>query len=255
MTQNGRVVWHDCITTDVDAALDFYGKLFGWTAQDFQTSPDAPPYKMIMAGEAGIGGIMAKDDNDPSPSCWMSYIAVDDVDAAAERAGAGGGEVIMPPTEIPTVGKFAIIKDPTGGVVAPFWSANDPDPEHENGAPVNHFIWEELLCTDPAKANAFYGEVFGWQTEQMDMGEMGTYRVLKRGEISEAGIMQKPADSPGPSHWLSYVHVDDVDASAAQVVELGGKTFVEPMTIPNVGRMSVHADPTGAMFALYKPGG
>ena len=65
----------------------------------------------------------------------------------------------------------------------------------------------------------------------------------------------KPADTPGPSSWLSYVHVDDVDAEAARVRELGGNTFVEPTDIPNIGRFSVHADPVGGMFALYKPAG
>jgi len=130
---------------------------------------------------------------------------------------------------------------------------SEPGPEPENGPPVGNFIWEELLTSDPVKAAGFYGEVFGWATEEMDMGENGIYRVQKRGDVPEAGIMQKPPDAPGPSHWLSYVRVDDVDAAAARAVELGGRTFVEPMDVPSIGRMSVHADSVGGMFAVYKP--
>jgi len=250
---NGRVVWHDCMTPDVDKSIEFYTKLFGWTIETWDPSPSGVPYPMIKNGEESLGGFVKLDGGTELPPHWISYVHVDDIDAALQRTAANGGKVCVPATEIPTVGKFSVIEDPTGGYISPFCGQNEPGPEPENGPPVGNFIWEELLTSDPVKAAGFYGEVFGWATEEMDMGENGIYRVQKRGDVPEAGIMQKPPDAPGPSHWLSYVRVDDVDAAAARAVELGGRTFVEPMDVPSIGRMSVHADSVGGMFAVYKP--
>jgi len=252
---NGRVVWHDCMTTDIDKSVDFYTKMFGWEIKDVEMKMDGPgPYKMIYVGEDGIGGFIALDKDAPVPPHWIAYVACDDVGAACKRAEAGGGKVGVPPTDIPNVGKFAVIVDPQGASIAPYQSASgDLGPEPEGHSPVGHFIWEEMLAKDPAAAAAFYGELFGWQTSEMDMGEMGAYRIQMRGETPEAGIMAMPPDADGPPAWLSYVHVEDVDASTAKLKELGGKTFVEPMSIPNVGRMSVNCDPTGVMIALYRP--
>ncbi|MEM8883878.1 MAG: VOC family protein [Planctomycetota bacterium] len=253
MSQSGRVVWHDCVTPDVDKSIDFYTKLFGWEIEEWQGEGMPEPYKMMKNAGETIGGFMQLDPETGAPPHWISYFMVDEIDAAMQRVLMAGGQVVMPATPIPTIGKFAIVRDPTGGVVCPYESEHDARPEYEKGPPHGHFIWEELHATDPKQAAQFYGEVFGLSVQEMDMGEMGLYRILNRGEFGEAGIMQKPAEQPGPSSWLSYVHVDDVDAYAAKATELGGKTVVEPMTVPNVGRMSVHADSVGGMFAVYTP--
>ena len=250
---NGRVVWHDCMTTDIDKSVEFYSKMFGWQIKDVDMGGGAP-YKMIHAGEAGIGGFVKVDPDDAMPTRWVAYVATDDIDAACMRATTGGGKIAVPPQEIPNVGKFAMIVDPQGAVIAPYQSATgDLGPKPEGHSPVGQFIWEEMFASDPAAAAAYYGELFGWKTQEMDMGEMGTYRVQMRGETPEAGIMAVPPGSDGKPCWMSYVHVEDVDASAAKVNELGGVTFVEPRDIPNMGRFSVHNDPCGTMFALYRP--
>ena len=100
-------------------------------------------------------------------------------------------------------------------------------------------------------AKDFYTGVIGWTTEDMDMGSMGTYTMFKQGDVQCGGMLAKPQDSPGPSAWLSYVAVDDIEASHARASELGAKIWVAPTTIPNIGQFSVCEDPTGAMFALF----
>jgi len=250
---NGRVVWHDCMTSDIDTSVDFYTKLFGWTIKDIEMGGPGP-YRMIHVGDASIGGFVQLEDGAPVGAQWVAYVACDDADAACKRAESGGGKIAIPPMDIPNVGKFAVIQDPQGAFIAPYQSATgDVGPEIEGHSPVGHFIWEEMLAKDPAAAAAYYGELFSWKTSEMDMGEMGTYRIQMRGETPEAGIMGMPPDADGPPMWLSYVHVEDVDASTTRLKELGGKTLVEPMSIPNVGRMSVNCDPTGVMIALYRP--
>ena len=108
------------------------------------------------------------------------------------------------------------------------------------------FSWSELLTTDPARAAEFYGKLFGWTFETMDMGT-GPYRVIKAGDTSIGGIMAVPPDAPGmPPAWGSYVTVKDVDATVRDCVALGGKVMVPAMDIPTVGRMAVVQDPQGA---------
>ena len=119
------------------------------------------------------------------------------------------------------------------------------DPYKTHGA----FSWAELMTADPARAAEFYGSLFGWTVENMDMGPQGTYRVVKAAGSSVGGIMALPKDSPGmPPHWGSYVTVDKVDDTVARCGELGGKVLMPPMDIPGVGRMAVLQDPQGAVI-------
>jgi predicted enzyme related to lactoylglutathione lyase len=111
------------------------------------------------------------------------------------------------------------------------------------------FSWFELATPDPATALAFYGELFGWQSEDMDMGT-GPYHVIKVGDTQVAGAMQPPPEEQGrPAMWQCYVTVDDIDATTALCVKLGGKVCAGPMDIPTVGRMAVLQDPQGAVFS------
>lgn len=114
------------------------------------------------------------------------------------------------------------------------------------------FCWYTNFVADDAEAKAavaFYGEVIGWKFESMDMGDF-TYHLLKTGETGRGGIRTVPM--PMPSHWASYLAVDDVDAGAETVKANGGMVMSGPHDIPNVGRYAACADPKGATFLLFK---
>jgi predicted enzyme related to lactoylglutathione lyase len=113
------------------------------------------------------------------------------------------------------------------------------------------FSWSELTTSDPTAASEFYGTLFGWKVQTMDMGT-GPYRVLKVGDASVGGIMGKPPGAPAgmPSMWGCYVTVDDVDATLAKAKSLGGSVLMEPMEVKGVGRMAVIRDPQGAMLSV-----
>jgi uncharacterized protein len=117
--------------------------------------------------------------------------------------------------------------------------------------------WTELATSDPAAAQAFYGKLFGWTFQTMDMGQ-GPYHVIKIGNDAIGGIMNLPPGAQGmPPMWGSYVTVASCDASAALCKELGGKVLVGPMDIPGVGRFALLQDPQGAMIsaiAYMSPG-
>lgn len=114
------------------------------------------------------------------------------------------------------------------------------------------FSWSELMTTDPAAAKAFYTNLFGWGTREMQT-QSGTYTTCQVGEDSVGGIMKVPAEATGmPPNWGVYVTVDDVDQTIRQAEKLGGTVVMPPMEIEGVGRMAVLKDPQGASFSVIK---
>ena len=111
----GGVCWNELATDDVERAGKFYSELFGWTPaiRDMTTGP----YTMFMNGEERAGGMLQMTAEWKGiPSHWMVYFAVADCDASAEKAKSRGGQIKVPPTDIPGVGRFSVIQDPQGAV-------------------------------------------------------------------------------------------------------------------------------------------
>jgi uncharacterized protein len=112
------------------------------------------------------------------------------------------------------------------------------------------FVWYDLMTTDPKQAEAFYTKVIGWGTQEFE-GMPYTMWTANGRPVGGVGTLKAGADTP--PHWLAYVAVPDVDATAKEIESRGGKTVVQPQDIPTVGRYAVHADPFGAIFATFKP--
>jgi predicted enzyme related to lactoylglutathione lyase len=116
------------------------------------------------------------------------------------------------------------------------------------------FVWYELRTTDMEAAKAFYAKVVGWGTRDASMPDL-PYTVCTAGEAPVSGLMYLPEAArrmgERPS-WIGYVSVDDVDATADRIAELGGAVHVEPQDILDVSRFSVVADPQTATLALFK---
>lgn len=117
---------------------------------------------------------------------------------------------------------------------------------------VGRFIWFDLMSTNPGLSRSFYGNLLGWTVKEMDMGPGFTYEMLHAGETPFGGIVPLENAPNVPSHWMSYLTCDDVDATCAKIAELGGKVCVPPTDIPNVGRFAVAEDPTGGYFSPFK---
>jgi predicted enzyme related to lactoylglutathione lyase len=245
----GRFVWYELMTPDKDAARVFYGALFGWDWH-IEDMGEHGLYPMARTGEHWHGGLITPQGG--MPPCWIAYVAVDDVDAACALAPELGGAVLEPGADIPGVGRFAVLQDPGGAVILPFTGANPPAAETPHPAPAGFFCWNELLTPDPALNVDFYTEIFGYDVQDSEMPGMGAYWVLTRGDRMEAGMMPMPPEAGAPPHWLPYIAVDDLDASAARVAELGGAVHLAPTDIPGMGRFAVVADPQGAVFAMFQ---
>lgn len=113
-----------------------------------------------------------------------------------------------------------------------------------------HFIWRELMTTDVAAAKSFYGALFGWTFSDMPMGPM-TYTIASAGGQQVCGLMAHPHEG-APSAWWSYVHVEDLDAAWAAALANGATPLMEPMDVPNIGRMAGFLDPAGAAVAIFR---
>ena len=112
------------------------------------------------------------------------------------------------------------------------------------------FVHIELNTTDPANAKSFYGALFDWQLEDMQM-EMGTYTLIRVGSGTGGGIMKHPM--PGqPSIWIPYVEVGDVKAQTEKARALGGKVIKDVSEVEGMGSFSIVLDPTGAAVGLWE---
>jgi predicted enzyme related to lactoylglutathione lyase len=247
--ERGRFVWHELHTGDRAKAMAFYSKLMPWETKEVPMGPGEPYGLCMMKGKdfAGITKSMAPPNVPPH---WLAYIAVEDVDASTAKAKELGAKVMMAPMDIPDVGRFAVLTDPQGAAFAVYkhGKPNEPEPARP---PVGSFCWDELMTNDPEGAAKFYGALFGYSVEAKDMGAMGTYRILKRGDRMAAGVMKLPPNVPVPN-WLTYLATEDVEASTRKAKELGAQVYMQPTDIPEVGRFSVIADPTGAAIGLFQ---
>ncbi|MDF1502922.1 VOC family protein [Roseisolibacter sp. H3M3-2] len=246
---SSRFVWHDLMTTDAPRATAFYTALFGWTTQVMPLG-ELGDYTMVAAGEEGVGGIVPLDAAHGAPSHWVSYLETGDVDATCARAGALGGRTLVPPTDIPNVGRFAVVEDPAGAIWSPYRGL-EPSPDAPAVAPAGTAAWHELLTTDPEAMAAFYGDLAGWTHETMPM-PTGPYWLFRRGGAFAGGMMRRPDGDPSRPHWLVYFAVAGADAAAARIAELGGTIVVPPTDIEDWGRMAVAVDPTGGMFGVLE---
>ena len=116
------------------------------------------------------------------------------------------------------------------------------------------FIWHELVTTDQNKSGTFFTELFGWSMTEVDAGKFGTYTLFQKDGHDIAGMMNPTPDTPNEgSYWHSYISVDDVDLCAERAFSLGGKVIVPPHDVPDVGRICIVEDPTGAIAHLMQP--
>ncbi len=241
--------WHEMMSTDVGKSVEFYTKLFGWTTEEMSMGPGGI-YTMFKSGDKQVGGMVPLEAGSGVPAHWLGYVTVADLDATVATVQEHGGSVTVPATDIPNIGRFAVIADPTGAHIAPFQSASAQEMPPPGAF---DFIWEELMTSDPAKAISFFEKIFGWTDEPWEMGPEGTYHILKAGEAGVAGAMKMPEDVHAPPHWISYIAVPNCDEYAEKGKSLGATVYVEAKDIPDVGRFAVLGDPNGATFALFKP--
>jgi predicted enzyme related to lactoylglutathione lyase len=251
--RNGSFVWVELATSDQPAAKNFYTSLFAWTVNDMPMGPGEfySIFQLQGRDSAAAYTLRPEQRSQGVPPNWLLYVGVESADAATQRIPQLGGSVLMPAFDVGDMGRMAVLQDPTGAVFA-VWQAKT-GPGLGAAGENNALCWADLSTPDPDSAAKFYQELFGWKIQKEQHDESGYFHI-KNGEDFIGGVPPAKHRRPGtPAHWLIYFQVASCDESAAKARMLGANFHLEPMTMENVGRMAVVADPQGAVFALFQP--
>ena len=250
VNSHGRFVWYELVTTDVAAAMAFYTHVMGWGAWD--ASAPGKPYILFGDGKAAISALTPLPDDARQMGAqpiWVGYVGVDDVDATAAQVTRLGGAVHVPPTDVVRHQPlFSLHRSADRKARAVQVAQSRPAAAAAPDA-AGRVGWHELLAADWEQAWAFYGELFGWQKEDADISETGTYQPFSAGGQMIGGMFTKPPTIPAP-FWLYYFNTGDIDATAQRVTAGGGQILEGPLETAGGSWVIRCADPQGAAFAL-----
>lgn len=241
----GAIVWMDLLTADVATASEFYSDVFGWRI----VTSDSGDYAYATLNGRPVASIVAYDEDiGDAEGLWLPSIAVADVDRAVDKVKAHGGTIVEPPEELPGRGRYVLIEDPTGAV-AMLLRAEGGDPERSETA--NGWLWSELWTDDVDAATKFYEAVIAYRTVAVNDGGGSRYKVMGRDRKPHASVVHTPLPDVEPN-WLTYLLVDDVDATARRVLQAGGAVLLPPLKDGFNEDVAIVADPTGGVFALQQ---
>jgi predicted enzyme related to lactoylglutathione lyase len=242
--------WTELAAADPEAAKAYYSAVFGWRPET-DPRPEAGGHCVFKLGEVPVAALDPAPDED-EPSAWGVCLAVEDAERAAEKAEQHGGKVLMPPAEVPGLGRYGVLADP-GGAAFAVWEAGPGAGTEILGDP-DALGWIELSTTDAKQALAFYPSVFGWATHLSDF-----YTEWSVGGAHFGGLIdlsQVPGAEGEPPSWKPYFRVEDVEETAGRAGALGGHILMAPGQVPLSGRgdlrVSVVRDPQGARFGIYE---
>jgi predicted enzyme related to lactoylglutathione lyase len=270
----GVPCWVDTGQPDPEAAVSFYSGLFGWEFED-RMPPDSPGRYFVahLRGRA-VAAVGSQPEAMPPTPVWNTYVWVDSAVDATAKVEDAGGTAVMKPFDVGDAGRMAVCADPEGATFC-VWQAK----ESKGAQLVNEpgtWNFSELNTRDPDGARAFYGSVFGWEADAVDLGDgdgmmfrlhgYGDHLAQRDPELRSrmtavsapegfedavAWLLPMTSDQGAPAHWSITFAVDDADATADTAARLGGTVVAPPFDAPWV-RMTVVKDPQGAMFTASK---
>lgn len=233
---HGVTCWIDLQVADAPAAAEFYGDLLGWETHD-ALPPEAPATYLIATLDGQDAA--AIEPRAPGPAFWLTYIAVDDVDALAEQAVEAGGELVDGPHDAGPGGRWAELRDPHGAVFR-LWQARARLGSQVNNVP-GSWNFSDLHTPNPSSDLGFYRGLFGWEVEDMGPDAGAMIKAPGYGDhlestvdpdirVRQAGAPEGFADAIGGAvgledgedpHWHVTFSVADRDASASLAESLG----------------------------------
>ena len=261
----GVPCWVATVHPDPEKAVSFYTELFGWEATNLM--PPESPSKYFVCTRRGrdVAAVGSKRGGAPSVPTWDTYIWAESADDTVAKVSDAGGSVVIEPFDLIDAARMAVVADPAGAVFG-VWQPG----EHHGAQLVNEpgaWSMSQLNTRAPEGAKAFYGAVFGWETDTFDMGEgeITLWRLpgYVGGEPGQpvsrevVGVMVPLSGDRSPedvsAYWSVDFWVDDVDAAADKAAELGGEVKMWPF-YTSVGKTAILTDPQGATFSVSKVG-
>lgn len=244
----GMPCWIELATTEPDKACDFYAGLFGWY---YESYGDSASGAHLIAYRDGfpVASIRSSSRN---KSVWRLYLAAGDRRATVERAGELGAAPVGTPKRIPGLGTKNVLMSPADvefGLLEPA-----DDWQFDVGLP-GTLMWAELVAIKAQSADSFFGELFGYTSEQFGTENRSDYSVWYLGDdsvLARVSMIRELTTSSTVPHWLLYLGTDaaiGTDELVRRAIGLGGRVRVDPYD-SSLGRVAVLRDPTGARFAV-----
>ena len=266
----GVPCWVDTTQPDPEAAVAFYGELFGWELADRMPPGAQERYFVATIDGRTVAAIGSPPEGAPAVAAWNTYVWVESADDAAAKAKAAGGSVVIAPFDVGPAGRMAALADPAGAAFR-VWQAGTNRGAQVVNAP-GAWNWSDLLTSDIEGAKAFYGTVFGWETDTLDFGVGASTMIRVPGygdalALNDPGIHERnaeysapagfadaigwmePVEDGGPPRFRVTFSVADADGVAARAAQLGGTVLTQPHDVPYV-RTALLQDPQGAAFAI-----
>jgi len=246
----GRIIWHDLLTTDIEASKAFYRGLFGWEFERIPLSLGfgrSSDYLLVRNQGRLVGGMFdagaAREEGNVSQ--WVAVMSVADVDAAVAAVNTGGGRTITPPTDLDERGRIAVVEDSAGALFA-MLETRDGDPALPR-ARAGDFLWDEVWTPDIDKAISFYSGLAAFEPFTVGEGDRVYHAVRVDGEAS-FGMLVEPVESLRPT-WASYIRVNDMSL-LDRVEALGGEIVLPARPRDLGGEVAVIVGPSGAGIVL-----
>src|ERR671933_2698156 len=260
----GVPCWVASAHPEPEKAVAFYTELLGWEAEEMMGAGSPAEYYLCRLRGRDVAAVGSWRGG-PPVGVWETYIWVESAEDTVARVTDAGGSVILEPFDLLDAARVAVVADPAGAVFG-VWQPI----EHRGAQLVNEpGAWSisQLNTRDPEGAKAFYGAVFGWETDTFDMGEgeITLWRLpgYVGGEPEQpvsrevVGVMVPMSGDRStkdvPAHWRVDFWVENIDAAVDKAAELGGEIKMPPFHT-SVGRSARLADPQGAVFSVSKVG-
>jgi predicted enzyme related to lactoylglutathione lyase len=261
--------WVETLQPQPQAAIDFYGPLFGWDLSEAQPMPGGMPGDYFVARVDGrrVAGVGTLPDlGGPPMAAWNTYVGVDRVERSVDRVNAAGGHVLIGPLDGVPSGQLAVLADPTGAAIS--ICEADARPRARLVSEPGAWAMSSLHTTDVSSAAAFYEAVFGWQPQTVGAPEapLTLFRLpgyvggepgqpMPRDVVAAMAPASDPDAEPAvPTHWNVNFQVADADAFARHASDLGATIILPPTDAPGF-RNAVLMDPQGAAFSVSQPTG
>ncbi len=249
----GDFLWCDLSTINVENTKGFYAGLFGWAFHDI-AQPDGSPYHIgsTANGEgAALFQMPEKFQKMGLPSFWMSYIAVDDIQGAVDKASALGGKVEVGPIAFGDDASIALIRDPLGAGFT-IYQGGDLQPRSAS-APHGHMAWNALYVSDAQAVISFYEAIFDWRISAHP-SQAGLFQVRNASGNEISAIHQLDKTIRGKfQFWGVHFAVADLSAAKAQVLKSGGEILYEGSGDGDPALLA--RDPDGAAFFMEQSKG
>lgn len=246
----GKFVWADLVTTNPDAVVHFYTKVFGWTAR--KAGEGQRDYMLLFNGDRPMGGVAYRPADPASKASggarWIGSVSVSDINAAVAAVTAAGGRTLAAPRQVAGRGWQAVVTDVEGSVFGLL--ASEKGDVAKGAVDENDWAWVQLLSRKPAEAAAFYQQALGYVVTDDTRTAWAEDRLLTRDGVIYAGLTPLPEGVDARGGWLGYIRVTQVQATIDAATALGGRVLVAPRDLPGAMQLAVITDPLGGAIGL-----